>query len=283
MSSTSSLLPSPPPASPPTGPQWSRSSLSSSTSSTPQPCSISARATACCSSATENGCSPARCGPRVVVVRVQHPGAEGTCRAGLGLARAPCAPPSNHRHPLSRGPQVILIHLSNLTGLKDDYSKRTMRLLVSDIGTIVFGVTSACSTGYLKIVFFLLGLLYGCNTYFHAAKVRGGRAAERSGVAGNRGVGAVGRGGAAAGLAEGSSGSCHAVQPPAAHGAARKPEAQRPRPTSHARWRCHPRPSTPAPCCCCCCCCWDLLGPADAHVVGTHPASHGLHEQCNPA
>ena len=27
--------------------------------------------------------------------------------------------------------QVILIHLSNLSGLKNDYSKRTMRLLVS--------------------------------------------------------------------------------------------------------------------------------------------------------
>lgn len=31
-------------------------------------------------------------------------------------------------------PQVILIHLSNLTGL-GHYNKRTMRLLVSDIGT----------------------------------------------------------------------------------------------------------------------------------------------------
>ncbi|GIL89020.1 hypothetical protein Vretifemale_16924 [Volvox reticuliferus] len=66
---------------------------------------------------------------------------------------------------------VILIHLSNLTGLKDDYNKRTMRLLVSDIGTIVWGATSAMSSGYVKVIFFLLGLLYGANTFFHAAKV----------------------------------------------------------------------------------------------------------------
>ena len=48
--------------------------------------------------------------------------------------------------------QVILIHLSNITGLEDDYSKRTMRLLVSDIGTIVMGVSSALSSGYLKVI-----------------------------------------------------------------------------------------------------------------------------------
>nr|AHH02107.1 CoChR [synthetic construct] len=66
---------------------------------------------------------------------------------------------------------VILIHLSNLTGLKDDYSKRTMRLLVSDVGTIVWGATSAMSTGYVKVIFFVLGCIYGANTFFHAAKV----------------------------------------------------------------------------------------------------------------
>ena len=43
---------------------------------------------------------------------------------------------------------------------------------VSDIGTIVFGVTSALATKYTKVVFFCLGMLYGANTYFHAAKVR---------------------------------------------------------------------------------------------------------------
>ncbi len=52
-------------------------------------------------------------------------------------------------------PQVILIHLSNITGLNDDYSPRTMRLLVSDIGTIVWGVTAACATGPLKVCMML--------------------------------------------------------------------------------------------------------------------------------
>jgi hypothetical protein len=44
-----------------------------------------------------------------------------------------------------------LIHLSNLTGLADDYNKRTMSLLVSDIGTIVMGITAAMATGYVKV------------------------------------------------------------------------------------------------------------------------------------
>ncbi|GFR44466.1 hypothetical protein Agub_g5727 [Astrephomene gubernaculifera] len=66
---------------------------------------------------------------------------------------------------------VILIHLSNLTGLKNDYNKRTMRLLVSDIGTIVWGATAAMSTGYVRAIFFVLGCMYGANTFFHAAKV----------------------------------------------------------------------------------------------------------------
>jgi hypothetical protein len=47
--------------------------------------------------------------------------------------------------------QVILIHLSNLTGLADDYNKRTMSLLVSDIGTIVMGITAAIASGYVKV------------------------------------------------------------------------------------------------------------------------------------
>ncbi|KXZ47652.1 hypothetical protein GPECTOR_34g811 [Gonium pectorale] len=66
---------------------------------------------------------------------------------------------------------VILIHLSNLTGLKEDYSFKTMRLLVSDIGTIVFGATSAVCTGYLKWVFFAIGCVYGGFTFFTAGKV----------------------------------------------------------------------------------------------------------------
>ena len=48
-------------------------------------------------------------------------------------------------------PQVILIHLSNVTGLEGNYSKRSMSLLVSDVGTIVMGITSALAKGYLKV------------------------------------------------------------------------------------------------------------------------------------
>ncbi|KAL6758558.1 channelopsin 1 [Haematococcus lacustris] len=67
---------------------------------------------------------------------------------------------------------VILIHLSNLTGMKDDYSKRTMGLLISDIGTIVFGTTAAMSPpNYLKVIFWFCGLSYGVTTFYLAAKV----------------------------------------------------------------------------------------------------------------
>jgi hypothetical protein len=47
--------------------------------------------------------------------------------------------------------QVILIHLSNITGLNEEYSKRTMSLLVSDIGTIVMGATAAMSRAPTKV------------------------------------------------------------------------------------------------------------------------------------
>ena len=48
--------------------------------------------------------------------------------------------------------QVILIHLSNLTGLDEEYSARTMNLLTSDQGTICFGVTAAlCTNGWVKV------------------------------------------------------------------------------------------------------------------------------------
>lgn len=47
--------------------------------------------------------------------------------------------------------QVILIHLSNITGLNEEYSKRTMSLLVSDIGTIVMGATAAMSKAPTKV------------------------------------------------------------------------------------------------------------------------------------
>lgn len=67
--------------------------------------------------------------------------------------------------------QVILIHLSNLTGLNGEYSRRTMFLLVSDLGTIVWGVSAANATGAAKVIFFCVGLCYGCNTFYNAARV----------------------------------------------------------------------------------------------------------------
>eukprot|EP00227_Mantoniella_beaufortii_P012566 CAMPEP_0197575022 /NCGR_PEP_ID=MMETSP1326-20131121/568_1 /TAXON_ID=1155430 /ORGANISM="Genus nov. species nov., Strain RCC2288" /LENGTH=417 /DNA_ID=CAMNT_0043137715 /DNA_START=248 /DNA_END=1498 /DNA_ORIENTATION=- len=63
---------------------------------------------------------------------------------------------------------VILIALSNLSGLKDDYNFRTMKLLSSDQGTIVMGVTAAYSTGGVKAAFFTLGVFYGMTTFYTA-------------------------------------------------------------------------------------------------------------------
>lgn len=45
---------------------------------------------------------------------------------------------------------MILIHTSNLTGLQDDYSKRTMNVLVGVIGVIVLGAVSAMAKGPVK-------------------------------------------------------------------------------------------------------------------------------------
>lgn len=73
-----------------------------------------------------------------------------------------CSQYSNKQHGCCLDPQVILIHLSNLTGMKGDYNKRTMGLLVSDIGTIVFGCTAAMCTGYIKV----------CATKSHAFEYR---------------------------------------------------------------------------------------------------------------
>jgi hypothetical protein len=67
--------------------------------------------------------------------------------------------------------QVILIHLSNLTGLQGEYSRRTMFLLVSDLGTIVWGVSAANAKGVAKVILFCVGLCYGCNTFYNAARV----------------------------------------------------------------------------------------------------------------
>lgn len=45
-----------------------------------------------------------------------------------------------------------------------------MKLLLSDIGTICFGVSAALAArGPLKIVLFMIGMLYGSNTFYIAA------------------------------------------------------------------------------------------------------------------
>lgn len=67
---------------------------------------------------------------------------------------------------------VILIALSRV-GTVDgaSYSRRTMKLLTSDQGTIIMGVTAAYSKGAVKICFFFVGLIYGFNTFYTAATV----------------------------------------------------------------------------------------------------------------
>jgi len=66
---------------------------------------------------------------------------------------------------------VLLIALSNLTGLKDDYNWRTMKLLTADQGTILFGATGAMASGSIKAVFFVVGVSYGIVTYFTCLEV----------------------------------------------------------------------------------------------------------------
>ena len=66
---------------------------------------------------------------------------------------------------------VLLIHLSNVTGLNEEYNERTMVLLTSDQGTIMFGILAAFSRGGLKIFFFCVGALFGINTFYNAAQV----------------------------------------------------------------------------------------------------------------
>ena len=64
---------------------------------------------------------------------------------------------------------VLLIHLSNITGLHEEYSPRTMKLLVFDQGTILCGTTAAMSTGPVKIIFFVFGLCFGSATFYTGA------------------------------------------------------------------------------------------------------------------
>lgn len=66
---------------------------------------------------------------------------------------------------------VILIALSRVGTVEGKYSKSTMKLLTSDQGTLVMGVTAAAATDGAKIAFFLVGFVYGANTFYTAAGV----------------------------------------------------------------------------------------------------------------
>ncbi|KAK3280803.1 hypothetical protein CYMTET_11373 [Cymbomonas tetramitiformis] len=66
---------------------------------------------------------------------------------------------------------VILIALSRVGTVEGKYSKSTMKLLTSDQGTLVMGVTAAAATDGAKIGFFLVGFVYGANTFYTAAGV----------------------------------------------------------------------------------------------------------------
>jgi hypothetical protein len=46
-----------------------------------------------------------------------------------------------------------------------------MFLLVSDLGTIVWGISAANAIGTAKAIFFTVGLGYGANTFYNAARV----------------------------------------------------------------------------------------------------------------
>jgi hypothetical protein len=60
--------------------------------------------------------------------------------------------------------QVLLIHLSNLTGLKDDYGKGTMALLVCLLGCLMTGIVASLCKGPAKVwLQSLLLLLAGTN------------------------------------------------------------------------------------------------------------------------
>jgi len=66
---------------------------------------------------------------------------------------------------------VLLIHLSNITGLQDEYSPRTMKVLTADQGTLIFGILAAMSSKGLKIFFFLCGATFGVTTFYTAAQI----------------------------------------------------------------------------------------------------------------
>jgi len=66
---------------------------------------------------------------------------------------------------------TILIALSRVGTEGETYSRRTMKLLTSDQGTIILGITAALSKGPVKVCFFFVALVYGFNTFYTAATV----------------------------------------------------------------------------------------------------------------
>uniref|UniRef100_A0A7S0QVT0 Uncharacterized protein n=1 Tax=Pyramimonas obovata TaxID=1411642 RepID=A0A7S0QVT0_9CHLO len=68
---------------------------------------------------------------------------------------------------------VIIIALSNLTGLKDDYNWRTMKVLSADQGLIMMGATTALtgSESSVKYVLFAIALCFGSLTFYTALEI----------------------------------------------------------------------------------------------------------------
>ena len=66
---------------------------------------------------------------------------------------------------------VILIALSNLTGLSATYSLRTMKLLSSEQGTLVFGMFAAMTSGGIKVICFILSCFYFSFTMAEAVRI----------------------------------------------------------------------------------------------------------------
>nr|AHH02112.1 protein 113 [synthetic construct] len=67
---------------------------------------------------------------------------------------------------------VILIALSRVGQSEGGYSKRTMKLLTSDQGTIILGILAASSPDSAgQALFYLCGVAYGFTTFYTAAVV----------------------------------------------------------------------------------------------------------------
>nr|AHH02133.1 MvChR2 [synthetic construct] len=66
---------------------------------------------------------------------------------------------------------VILIALSNITGMAEEYNKRTMTLLTSDVCCIVLGMMAAVSKPKLKGILYAVGWMFGLLQFWTAFMV----------------------------------------------------------------------------------------------------------------